>query len=93
MHVVPIRASSPQLIEHRLSTCQTKATGKLTRLSKTFMFTPKANSKQKRAKQTQEHETGSSATELSPGEKIIRHGELNLIALRNLTFFTQKSHF
>ncbi|KEH33655.1 hypothetical protein MTR_3g450140 [Medicago truncatula] len=37
---------------------KTKATGKLTQLSTTFMFTPKANSKQKRVKKMQEHETG-----------------------------------
>jgi len=37
---------------------QTKATEKLTKLSKTFMFTPKANSKQNRVKKTQEHEKG-----------------------------------
>ncbi|KEH41559.1 hypothetical protein MTR_1g052305 [Medicago truncatula] len=43
--------------------CQTKSIGKLTKLSTTFMFTPKANSKQKRVKKTQEHEIGQSATE------------------------------
>ncbi|KEH33267.1 hypothetical protein MTR_3g034675 [Medicago truncatula] len=42
---------------------QTKATGKLTQLSTTFMFTPKANSKQKRVKKTQTHETGRAVRE------------------------------
>ncbi|KEH26117.1 hypothetical protein MTR_6g445530 [Medicago truncatula] len=42
---------------------QTKATGKLTQLSTTFMFTPKANSKQKRVKKMQEHETGRAVRE------------------------------
>jgi len=43
---------------------QTKAIGKLTKLSKTFMFTPKANSKQKHVKKMQEHEKGYDATRL-----------------------------
>ncbi|KEH21669.1 hypothetical protein MTR_7g014415 [Medicago truncatula] len=42
---------------------QTKATGKLTQLSTTFMFTPKVNSKQKRVKKMQEHKTGYAVTE------------------------------
>ncbi|KEH24384.1 hypothetical protein MTR_7g108728 [Medicago truncatula] len=101
MHVVPIRASSPQRIEHKYTprtsspqlkeqkltghqalnlkskssqghqalnnqksfSCQTKVTGKLTQLSTTFMFTPKANSKQKRVKKMQEHETGRAVRE------------------------------
>ncbi|KEH15943.1 hypothetical protein MTR_0422s0010 [Medicago truncatula] len=41
---------------------QTKAIGKLTKLSTTFMFTPNANSKQKRVKKTQERETGDAVT-------------------------------
>jgi len=41
---------------------QTKATEKLTKLSKTFMFTLKANSKQKRVKKAQEHEKGYDVT-------------------------------
>ncbi|KEH26789.1 hypothetical protein MTR_6g073070 [Medicago truncatula] len=71
-HKYTSRASSPELKEKKLTghqalnsnetkksfSPQTKATGKLTQLSTTFMFTPKANSKQKRVKKTQEHETG-----------------------------------
>jgi len=56
---------------------QTKATGKLTQLSKTFMFTLKANSKQKCVKNTQEHETGHAVREqLTPASKSTRRGEL-----------------
>jgi len=42
---------------------QTKATGKLTQLYKTFMFTPKTNSKQKYVKKMQERETGDAVRE------------------------------
>ncbi|KEH29277.1 hypothetical protein MTR_4g032975 [Medicago truncatula] len=67
-HKYTPRASSPQLKEQKLTGHQalnnqksfarkTKATGKLTQSSTTFMFTPKANLKQKRVKKTQEHET------------------------------------
>ncbi|KEH26108.1 hypothetical protein MTR_6g445260 [Medicago truncatula] len=57
------RASIPQRVEQRLQnqksfSRQTKTTGKLTQLSTIFMFTPKANSNQKRVKKMQEHETG-----------------------------------
>jgi len=38
----------------------------LTELSKTFLFTPKANSKQKRVKKTQEHEKGTLLLHASP---------------------------
>ncbi|KEH35077.1 hypothetical protein MTR_3g078460 [Medicago truncatula] len=74
-HKYTPRASSPQLKEQKLTghqvinnqkssfSRQTKATGKLTQLSTTFMFTPKANSKQKRVKKTQEHETGCAVRE------------------------------
>ncbi|KEH29203.1 hypothetical protein MTR_4g028850 [Medicago truncatula] len=69
------RKSTPPLIEqqHLLGvfssylknqksfSSQTKATGKLTQLSTTFMFTPKPSSKWKRVKKTQEHETGDAA--------------------------------
>ncbi|KEH43525.1 hypothetical protein MTR_1g095415 [Medicago truncatula] len=73
-HKYTPRASSPQLKEQKLTghqalnnqksfSRQTKATGKLTQLSTTFMFTPKANSKQKRVKTMQEHETGRAVRE------------------------------
>ena len=42
------------------------------------MFTPKPNSKQKRVKKTQEHETGDAVTVQLSGK---------------VTFFTQKLHF
>ncbi|KEH38244.1 hypothetical protein MTR_2g065545 [Medicago truncatula] len=42
--------------------CQTKATGKLTQLSTSFMFTSNVNSKQKRVKKTQEHDVLSEST-------------------------------
>ncbi|KEH25957.1 hypothetical protein MtrunA17_Chr6g0464991 [Medicago truncatula] len=45
------------IITQKSFSSQTKAIGKLTKLSKTFMFTPKANSKQKHVKKTQERET------------------------------------
>ncbi|KEH26080.1 hypothetical protein MTR_6g043970 [Medicago truncatula] len=46
-------------LKHQKSfSSQTKSTGKLTQLSTTFMLTPKANSKQKRVKNTQEREIG-----------------------------------
>ncbi|KEH33483.1 hypothetical protein MTR_3g040310 [Medicago truncatula] len=82
------RASSPQLqmSMHGLNNLQlgqlqqliqTKATGKLTQKSTTFMFTPKANSKQKRVKKMQEHET----------ERAVRE------QLGKNPFFTPKSQF
>ncbi|KEH27867.1 hypothetical protein MTR_5g045385 [Medicago truncatula] len=40
-----------------------QTTGKLTQSSTTFMFTPKANSKQKHVKKTQENETGRAVRE------------------------------
>jgi len=41
------------------------------------MFTPKANSKQKCVKKTQEHETRHAVREqLAPASKSNRHGEL-----------------
>ncbi|KEH33692.1 hypothetical protein MTR_3g451010 [Medicago truncatula] len=56
---------------------QTNATGKLTQLSTIFMFTPKANSKQKRVKKMQELETGHAVREpLAPASTFTRHGEL-----------------
>ncbi|KEH22293.1 hypothetical protein MTR_7g038840 [Medicago truncatula] len=56
---------------------QTKANGNLTQLSTTFMFTPKANSKQKRVKKMQERETGRAVRE----------------QLGKSPFFTPKSQF
>ena len=41
---------------------KTKDIGNLIQLSKTFMFIPKANSKQKHVKKTQERETGDVVT-------------------------------
>ncbi|KEH19473.1 hypothetical protein MTR_8g461080 [Medicago truncatula] len=56
---------------------QTESIGKLTQLSTTFMFTPKDNSKQKRVKKTQEHETGHAVRELlAPASTFTRYGEL-----------------
>ncbi|KEH40235.1 hypothetical protein MTR_1g025765 [Medicago truncatula] len=53
-----VKSKSSQGIKPSTSNDQTKAIGKLTKLSKTFMLTPKANSKHKRVKKTQECETG-----------------------------------
>ncbi|KEH26428.1 hypothetical protein MTR_6g057595 [Medicago truncatula] len=76
------------------TTTQTDATGKLTQLSTTFMFTPKANSKRKRVKKTQKHGTGHAFRDLlAPASKSTRHGELCQIALRKTPFFTPKSQF
>ena len=74
------------------------------------MFITKLNSKQKRAKTTQERETENVVSVQFARRNILRHGELNLqtlrhgdqgprrgelklMALGNLTFFIQKSHF
>ena len=74
------------------------------------MYITKLNSKQKRAKKTQERETENVVYVHFARRNILRHGELNiqtlrhgdqgprraelkLMALGNLTFFTQKLHF
>ena len=69
---------------------QTKATEKLTKLSKTFMFIPKANSKQKRVKKTQEHEKEYAATMLLA---VASWRRANTALCREVRFLTPKTQF
>ncbi|KEH15797.1 hypothetical protein MTR_0544s0010 [Medicago truncatula] len=61
---------------------QTKAIGKLTKLSTTFMFTPKANSRQKRMKKTQERKIRNAVKGTSLKRMSLRLSELLTVAVR-----------
>jgi len=74
----------------KLFSRQTQTIGKLTKLSKTFMFTPKANSKQKRVKKTQEHEKGYAATRLLA---VASWRRANTALCREVRFLTPKTQF
>ncbi|AES76295.1 hypothetical protein MTR_6g075600 [Medicago truncatula] len=85
---------SSYLINQNSFSSPTKAIGKLTKLSTTFMFTLKTNSKQKHVKKTQERETGDAVSvQLARRVSLLAVASCDEQPYGNRPVFSQKPNF